>query len=43
MFRDYYERDLPEATLRRHLAAPIAIRARLDTEEQLRKLLEAQG
>jgi MOSC domain-containing protein YiiM len=43
MFRDYYERDLPEATLRRHLAAPIAIRARLDTEEQLRKLREAQG
>lgn len=43
MFRDFYERELPEETLRRHLAAPIAIRARMDTEEQLRKLLEARG
>jgi MOSC domain-containing protein YiiM len=38
MFRDFYEPPRSEATLRRYLAAPIAIRARQDKEEQLRKL-----
>ena len=39
MFRDYYERDKSEETLRRHLNAPIAIRARRDLEKELRALL----
>ena len=38
MFRDYYDNALSEATLRRHLAAPLAARARADDEEKLRKL-----
>lgn len=40
MFRDFYDNALSEATLRRHLAAPLAARARRDDEEKLRKLLE---
>jgi MOSC domain-containing protein YiiM len=40
MYRDYYNKNLDEATLRRHLRAPIAIRAREDDEEKLNKLLE---
>ena len=43
MFRDYYSPDLAEATLRRYLAAPISIRARIDKEKQLQKLMETQG
>jgi MOSC domain-containing protein YiiM len=39
MFRDYYDRDKSEETLRRHLNAPIAIRARRDLEKELRALL----
>jgi MOSC domain-containing protein YiiM len=39
MFRDFYAPDRSEATLRRHLAAPIAIRARVEKEAQLDKLL----
>ena len=39
MFRDFYEAELSEATLRRHLAAPIAIRDRVAKEEQLAKRL----
>jgi len=39
MFRDYYDNNKSEETLRRHLRAPIAIRARLETEEDLQKLL----
>jgi MOSC domain-containing protein YiiM len=39
MFRDYYERDKSEETLRRHLNAPIAIRARRDLERELQALL----
>jgi MOSC domain-containing protein YiiM len=38
MFRDYYERNKSEATLHRHLQAPIAIRARRDIEKELQKL-----
>jgi MOSC domain-containing protein YiiM len=39
MFRDYYERNKSEETLRRQLNAPIAIRARRALEADLRKLL----
>jgi MOSC domain-containing protein YiiM len=39
VFRDYYEPHLTAAALRRYLAAPIASRARLEKEEQLRRLL----
>ena len=39
MFNDYYDRQKSEQTLRRHLNAPIAIRARKDLEEELEKLL----
>ena len=39
MFRDYFDNNKSEETLRRHLRAPIAIRARNETEEDLGKLL----
>src|SRR5689334_15060189 len=39
MFRDYYDRKKSEETLRLHLKAPIAIRAREDLEEELQHLL----
>jgi len=39
MFREYYDRNKSEVTLRRHLNAPIAIRARVDLEEELQNLL----
>jgi MOSC domain-containing protein YiiM len=39
MFRDYYDSRKSEETLRRHLSAPIAIRARIETELALQKLL----
>ena len=42
MFTDFYERDKSEATLRRHLNAPIAIRDRAAVENELQKRL-AQG
>ena len=42
MFRDFYVRDWDEARLRRHLAAPIAIRDRIERTEQLKELL-AEG
>ena len=38
MFRGYYDNALSATTLRRHLAAPIAARARGDFEKRLRKL-----
>lgn len=37
-----YEKELDEATIRRHLAAPIAIRARVEMEEKLQKALARQ-
>jgi MOSC domain-containing protein YiiM len=40
MFRDFYEPRLDEATIRRHLAAPIAIRDRVEKEAALAKLQE---
>lgn len=36
MFREFYEPRLDEATLRRYLAAPIAIRDRVEKEEKLK-------
>ena len=42
LFRFFYERDKDEATLHRHLAAPIAIRDRVEKEQQLAKLLAGQ-
>jgi len=39
MYRDYYEKEKAEETLRLHLAAPISIRARLDLEMELEILL----
>lgn len=38
MFRDFYTPDLSEATIRRYLAAPLALRARAAKEEQARRL-----
>ncbi len=38
MFRDYYDDQWNEALIRRHLAAPIAIRDRVDMEKKLAKL-----
>ena len=39
MYRDYYDRNKSEETLRRHLNAPIAIRARRALESELEDLL----
>jgi MOSC domain-containing protein YiiM len=39
LFRDFYAPHLDEATLRRHLAAPIGVRDRIEKEAQLGKLL----
>jgi MOSC domain-containing protein YiiM len=39
MFRDFYANDWDETRLRRHLAAPIAVRAREDAEERLARLM----
>jgi len=38
MFRDFYDNQWDEALIRRHLAAPIAIRDRVDMEKKLAKL-----
>lgn len=40
MYRDYYEKDKSEETLRRHLAAPIAVRARVDLERKLKMRMD---
>ena len=39
MFSGFYDQDKSEETLRRHLDAPIAIRARRDLEKELQALL----
>lgn len=39
MFRDFFDPAPSEATIRRHLAAPIAVRARIAREAQLARLL----
>jgi MOSC domain-containing protein YiiM len=38
MYRDFYKKHKSEETLRRHLNAPIAIRARVSLEEELKRL-----
>lgn len=38
MYRDFYEPELTETAIRRFLDAPIAIRDRVEKEEQLKKL-----
>lgn len=40
VFRDYYEKNKSEETIRKHLNAPIAIRVRVQLEEELRKHTE---
>jgi len=42
MFRDFFKPELDEATIRRHLAAPIAVRDRTEKEAQLQELLRAR-
>lgn len=39
LFRDFFEPDLSEGTIRRHLAAPIAIRSRMEKEKQLGEVM----
>ena len=39
MFRDFFRPDPSEAAIRRHLAAPVAVRARVAKERQLEELL----
>jgi MOSC domain-containing protein YiiM len=39
MFRAFFESELNEAAIRRQLAAPIAVRARVEMEAQLKKVL----
>ena len=39
MYREFYNKDKSEETLRRHLHAPIDIRSRNDLKEELQKLL----
>jgi MOSC domain-containing protein YiiM len=41
VYRDYYEKDKSEATLHRHLNAPIAIRLRESLKKELEKLTNA--
>jgi MOSC domain-containing protein YiiM len=43
MFRDFFDQEPDEATLHRHLAAPIAVRARVHKERQLERLLARSG
>lgn len=43
MFRDFFEPDLSEQKIRRHLRAPIAVRDRVDKERQLAKLLDREA
>ena len=38
VYRDHYEPGLQESTIRRFLAAPIAIRIREEKEKELKKL-----
>jgi MOSC domain-containing protein YiiM len=43
MYRDYYDRNKTEGVLRRHLNAPIAIRARRALESELENLLAQEA
>ena len=42
VFRDYYNKNKSGETIRKHLNAPIAIRVRVQLEEELRRLFERQ-
>lgn len=42
VFRDYYNKNKSEETIRQHLNAPVAIRVRVQLEEELRRILEKQ-
>lgn len=42
MYRDYYDRNKSEETLRRHINAPIAIRARRSLEAEFQKFFSTQ-
>lgn len=39
MYRDYYDKNKSEETIRKHLNAPIDIRSRVDLEKELERLL----
>jgi MOSC domain-containing protein YiiM len=43
LFRDFFSSERDEALIRRHLAAPIAARARRDKERHLAELLAQRG
>lgn len=43
MFRDYYDRDKSEEAIRRHLNAPIAIRARRELEREIQERFAQQS
>ncbi len=42
VFRDYYNKNKSEETIRKHLNAPIAIRVRVQLEKELQRLSERQ-
>ena len=43
MFRDFFEPDLSEKMIRRHLAAPIAVRDRVEKERQLGEIMSRKS
>lgn len=43
LFRDFFDTETAESTLRRHLSVPIAVRARAQKEKQLERLLARDG
>jgi MOSC domain-containing protein YiiM len=43
LFRDFFDSETSESTLRRHLSVPLAVRARMHREKQLERLLARGG
>jgi len=43
LFRDFFDTETAESTLRRHLSVPLAVRARAHKEKQLERLLARGG
>jgi hypothetical protein len=43
LFRDFFDSETSESTLRRHLSVPLAVRARVHKEKQLERLLARDG
>jgi len=43
LFRDFFDTETAESTLRRHLSVPIAVRARAQKEKQLERLVAREG